>query len=208
MFADVPARVVVISGPSAGAGKGKVIQQLKELDPETLWQSTSMTTRSRRADDHHQYLFISKEEFAAAEAAGRMLEANGVTEGNRYGTPLEPILEHLRQGKTVILEIEINGARFVHQVLPDALFLYIKPSHGTIEDDLKVLRERLEKRGTNEEASIQRRLEQARRELEEAAQADFYNERIVNATGKSEEAAGRIFELVRAKYYVQGELGR
>jgi hypothetical protein len=51
-------------------------------------------------------------------------------------------------------------------------------------------------------------LEQARRELEEAAQADFYNERIVNATGKSEEAAGRIFELVRAKYYVQGELGR
>ena len=208
LFADVPNRVVVISGPSAGAGKGRVIQQLKELDPENLWQSASMTTRARRADDHHQYLFVTREEFDAAESEGKMLEANGVTEGNRYGTPLEPILAHLRQGKTVILEIEINGARFVHDVLPDALFLYIKPTDGKVEDDLEVLKERLEGRGTNDQASIQRRLEQARGELEAAAKADFYNERIINATGKSDEAAGRILELIQAKYYAHGEVSR
>jgi guanylate kinase len=206
-FADVPSRVVVISGPSAGAGKGKVIQQLKALDPENLWQSASMTTRARRADDHHQYLFVTREEFDAAEADGKMLEANGVTEGNRYGTPLQPILEHLRLGNTVILEIEINGARFVHQVLPEALYLYIKPSDGSIEDDLAVLKQRLEGRGTNDEASIQRRLGQARFELEAAAKADFYDERIINATGKSEAAAARILDLIRAKYYAHGKHG-
>ena len=201
IFSGLTDRLVVISGPSAGAGKGKVISELLEIASEPLWLSVSTTTRHPRPGEvlHHTYTFVDKDEFEQREAAGEFLEANGVTAGNRYGTPLAPILEHLRRGDVVLLEIEINGAHFVHEVAPGALFLFIKPTDGTLEEHIAELRRRIEKRGTEEPAVIDRRLEQAAHELQRAEELGIYDEWLVNATGRSEETAQRIHELIQER---------
>lgn len=199
-LADKPGHLVIISGPSAGAGKGKVISELLQLGGGRLWRSVSMTTRAPRADDQprHTYYFVTPELFAKTEAESGFLEANGVTEGQRYGTPIEPLLEHLRTGEVVILEIEIFGAKFVHELFPDAPSFFIKPTDGELEDDLIELRRRLIGRGTNDEKSIARRLEQAAKELREAEEFGFY-EWIINASGRSEEAAQQIYDRIRER---------
>lgn len=199
-FVGLPGQLVVISGPSAGAGKGKVIDEMLAFAGEKLWLSVSTTTREPRPGEvhHHKYTFMTKDEFEARERAGGFLEANGFTEGARYGTPLEPIIEHLRRGVTVLLEIEINGGEFVHQILPDSLCIFIKPTDGSDQDDVVELRRRLEHRGTNDLASIERRLEQAVRELDQARGLDFYTW-VVNATGKSEQAAKQIYDMVSSR---------
>jgi len=200
MFDGLAGRLVVISGPSAGAGKGKVIDELLGFSDEKLWLSVSTTTRQPRPGEvlHHKYTFVTTEEFGRREQAGEFLEANGLTEGARYGTPIAPILEHMRQGETVMTEIEVNGAEFVHRVLPDELFIFIKPTNGDVQEDLAELRRRIEKRGTNDEASIERRLAQAERELEQARGLGFYTW-VVNETGKSEEAARGIYDLILSR---------
>jgi guanylate kinase len=198
LFEGLPGKLVVISGPSAGAGKGKVIRDLLAMAGDEMWLSVSMTTRQVRADDviHHTYTFVNLEEFERAEAAGELLEANGVTEGNRYGTPLKPILERLADGQTVLLEIEVKGAQFVREVLPEVLCVFIKPTDGSIEDDIAELRRRLAKRGTSDAASTERRMKQAAEELKLARDLGFYDAWIVNATGRSEEAARQIYDLI------------
>lgn len=200
-FAGLSGRLVIISGPSAGAGKGKVIRDLLEIGGDSLWLSVSMTTRQVRSDDkiHHTYNFVSLEDFERVEAAGELLEANGITEGNRYGTPLQPILDHLAAGKTVLLEIEVNGAQYVKSVLPDTLCFFIKPTDGDQEADIAELRRRLAKRGTSDEASTERRMRQAAEEMELARELGFYDAWIVNATGRSQEAAQEIYDRIQER---------
>lgn len=199
-FEGLAGQLVVISGPSAGAGKGKVIDELLGFSEEKLWLSVSTTTRQPRPGEvlHHKYTFATAEEFNELEQAGEFLEANGLTEGARYGTPVAPILERLRRGETVLIEIEVNGAAFVHRVLPNGLFIFIKPTKGDLQADLAELRRRIEKRGTNDEASIERRLAQAERELAQARELGFYTW-VVNETGKSEEAAREIHDLIMSR---------
>lgn len=195
-------RLVVISGPSSGAGKGKVIDGLKAITNLRLWQSTSMTTRARRSTEthSHQYNFVSLAEFTALEDRNGFLEANGVTEGNRYGTPLAPVIEHLGLGEVVLLEIEVHGAKAVNSIVPDALFIFIKPTNGDLDDDIAELRRRIHVRGTEDEQSIKKRLVQARGELELAQEFGFYTW-VVNETGKSELAAQKIDQLVQARQH-------
>ncbi len=196
-FAKYPGQIVVVSGPSAGAGKGKVLDEMLEF-ADKVWLSVSTTTREPRPGEvhHHKYNFLTREQFDALEAEGGFLEANGLTEGARYGTPIGPIFEHLEAGDTVILEIEIHGGTFVHDLAPDGLYIFIKPTHGSLEDDIAELRHRIEGRGTNDAASIERRLEQAASELEQARELGFYTW-VVNEKGKSEDAAREIYELIQ-----------
>lgn len=199
-FAQFPGQLVVISGPSAGAGKGKVIDELLSVSQQKLWLSVSTTTRQPRPGEvlHHKYTFVTAEEFRELEEEGGFLEANGLTEGARYGTPLAPILERLAAGEVVLLEIEVNGATFVHDLLPEGLFIFIKPTPGDLKADLAELRRRLEKRGTNDAASIERRLVQAEGELARARELGFYTW-VVNETGKSMKAAQEIEDLIRGR---------
>jgi guanylate kinase len=171
-----------------------------EFADQKLWLSVSTTTRQPRPGDvlHHKYTFVSREIFEEQERNGHFLEANGLTEGARYGTPIEPIIEHMERGETVLTEIEVNGAQFVHQILPDELFIFIKPTNGDMADDLDELRRRIEKRGTEDAASIERRLAQAEGELEQARNLGFYTW-VVNETGKSEEAAHQIYDLITSR---------
>ena len=155
-------RVFVITGPS-GVGKGTLIRDLRERVPG-LELSVSATTRAPRAgeEDGRDYHFLTADEFAARADAGDFLE-HATFSGNRYGTLRSEIERVLDAGGSVVLEIEVQGARQVRAALPDeAVLLFIAPP------DPQALRERLAARGTDSEEEIERRLETAKQELEAA----------------------------------------
>jgi guanylate kinase len=166
----VPARLTVLSGPS-GVGKGSVVAVLRRLVPQ-VWVSVSCTTRAPRAGetDGIEYHFIDRPEFARMRAADELIESDEHF-GNWYGTPREPVLEHLEAGVPTLLEIDLEGARQVRASMPDTQFVFLAPP------SLDVLMHRLAGRGTESAAAIVARLDRAALEL--AAEEEF-DEVVVN----------------------------
>ncbi len=160
----------VITGPS-GVGKGTLIERLLERVPR-LELSISATTREPRPGeaDGREYHFLSPEEFRRRVEAGEFLEHASYS-GNHYGTLREEVERRLREGRSVVLEIEVQGARQVRDAMPEAILIFIAPP------DESVLRERLEGRGTDSQEAIEQRLRTA--EVELAARTEFPQE-IVN----------------------------
>ena len=155
----------MITGPS-GVGKGTLVSRLLERHPQ-IWLSISATTRAARPGevDGQHYRFLTREAFEAQVAAGGFLEWAEFA-GNLYGTPRQPVEEHLAAGRPVLLEIELEGARQVRRTFPAGYQLMIKPP------SFEELERRIRGRGTDAEAAIQRRLERARVELEAEAEFD------------------------------------
>ena len=162
-------KFIVISGPS-GVGKGTICNVLlKELN---AWFSVSMTTRDIREGeiDGVNYYFISKEEFRKRIDDGKLLEYN-IYNGNYYGTPKDKVLEKMNEGRDVFLEIDVNGARNIKKIFPDALLIYIAPP--SIEE----LRNRLINRGTEDIEVIKKRLKIADDEMK---QVEIYDYVVIN----------------------------
>jgi guanylate kinase len=178
------ARLTVLSGPS-GVGKGTVVAELRRLVPH-VWVSVSATTRAPRPgeQDGREYYFVDRDTFAAMVAAGEFLE-NDEHFGNRYGTPRQPVLDHLADGVPTLLEIDLSGARQVRAQLPRAHFVFLAPP--SVEE----LVHRLSGRGTESPADLADRL--ARAQLEMAAAAEF-DATVVN--DDVTRAAERIAELL------------
>lgn len=182
------ARVFVITGPS-GVGKGTLIRGLRWRVPG-LELSVSATTRDPRQgeEDSVDYHFLSGEDFAERAEAGDFLE-HATFSGNRYGTLRSEIERTLEAGSSVVLEIEVQGARQVRAAMgEEAVLIFIAPP------DPAVLRERLSGRGTDSEEAIERRLETAKQELE--AKQEFKHV-VVNE--HLEDAAGELEEIVRGE---------
>lgn len=162
-------RFIVLSGPS-GVGKGTICSRL--INDLNAWYSVSMTTRSMREGeiDGVNYYFVSREEFEKRIEDGQFLEYN-IYNGNYYGTPKDKIIEKMEQGINVFSEIDVNGAFNIKKIFSDALLIYIAPP------SMESLRERLIGRGTEDEETIQKRLNIA---SEEMKKIDFYDFVVVN----------------------------
>lgn len=158
-------RVFVITGPTA-VGKGTVMKQLIARFP-SVWLSISATTRDPRPGEINgvDYYFVSEQRFDQLVESGAMLEWALVHGLHRYGTPREPVEQAVRQGKTVVLELDLAGARQVRVSMPEAVHIFIAPPSW------EELVHRLVGRGTESAAEQARRLATARVEL--AAESEF-----------------------------------
>ena len=162
--------LLVVSGPS-GVGKGTVCQSFLNAHPEVFF-SVSATTRKMREIDQEgvTYYFKTKEEFERMVAADEFLEWATFCE-NSYGTPKKPVLDRLENGVSVLLEIDVQGALQVKKNDPEAVLVFILPP------SLSTLEERLRNRGTENEDTIRIRMQQYRREFE---QATAYQYLVIN----------------------------
>ncbi len=159
-------QLIVLTGPS-GVGKGTLVQLLLERHPE-YFLSISATTRSPRAGEEEgkSYYFLEKEQFQAWIGEEKLLEWAEYA-GNYYGTPRQPVEDQIAQGKTVLLEIEVVGARQIQQTFPSARRIFILPP------SVEILETRLRGRGSDSETAIAKRLAQAQQELAAAPEFDY-----------------------------------
>ena len=158
-------KLLVVSGPS-GVGKSTITNRLRA--DERFWISVSVTTRLMRTGevDGIDYIFVGEDKF------NQMIKDNDFLEwadfaGSKYGTPKKAVEEALQDGKNVILEIELNGARQVRKNSKNAILIFIEPPSW------EELTARLINRGTESEQSTQARLDRAKEELSAAAEFDY-----------------------------------
>ena len=185
----------VITGPS-GAGKGTVLKKvIQSLDG--LYFSVSATTRKPREGevDGVHYHFLTRERFEELIEKDRFLEYAQYA-GNYYGTPLDPVEEHLEQGHDVILEIELQGALQVKKRLPKAVLVFIAPP------SFEELESRLRGRGTETDEVIRNRLAIAR---QECANMDEFRFIVVN--DEVDDAAERLRAIMLSCRCLRENLG-
>ncbi len=178
-------RLVVLAGPTA-VGKGTVSRYIREHYPNVLL-SISATTRTPRPGeiDGEHYYFVSDAQFDEMIARGEFLEWATVHNASRYGTPRPPIDAALAAGKSVLLEIDLQGARAVRREMPEALLVFLLPPSW------EELVRRLVGRGTEDAAEQARRLETAKVEMR--AQDEF-DVKVVNR--EVGQAAAEVVELL------------
>ena len=159
-------RLFVVTGPS-GAGKGTLIRKLVESRPD-LAVAVSATTRALRPGekDGREYHFLAADEFQRRLDAGEFLEHVDYISGHRYGTLREEVDRILASGRSVVLELETQGAKEVQASVPDAVTVFVEPP------SFAELERRLRERATESAGEIGERLELARRQAGEAGDFD------------------------------------
>ncbi len=181
--------LLVVSGPS-GAGKGTICKVLMNRNND-LKLSVSATTRQPRNGEieGENYYFLTHEKFNDMISKNEFLEY-AQTYSNFYGTPKGPVMESLEKDQDVVLEIEMQGARQVKQIYPEAILIFVLPP------SLNELESRLSSRGTETKEQMQERLSCA---FEEIKQIKDYNYFIFNETNREVEAAIEIENIISAE---------
>jgi len=178
-------KIFIISGPS-GSGKTTLYRKLlqsRHLKGKIV-KAISVTTRQKREGEVHgrDYYFVSKKSFLDKQKKGRFLEFEKVF-GNMYGTPKSAVLKHLKTGKSVILCIDVKGAKTVRSKIDGAVTIFIKTK------TLSELKKRLKNRGSENQAKLALRLITAKAELKEAPSYSYIliNDMVLTALRRLEQ---------------------
>lgn len=156
----------IISGPS-GSGKDTVLKEVFKLLPDVAFSISTITRPMRPGEvEGEKYNFVSKEKFLSMLENDELLEFNEYV-GNFYGTPRKPVEQALLNGQDMLLEVDVNGAFKVKNKMPEAVSIFIMPPSFT------ELKRRLSSRGTDDEAVINKRMNEALREIENAVNYDY-----------------------------------
>jgi guanylate kinase len=179
--------VFIISAPS-GSGKSTLVHRLLATDPSLLF-SVSYTTRPPRLTETPgvDYNFISRKDFDARLARGEFLEY-AEKWGNYYGTNRETFESATHQGKDLVLDIDVQGARQLRVAIPQAISIFVLPPSR------EVMEQRLRSRSEDSEEVIQRRLRGAKEEVQNYTHYDFV---LINRD--IEEASARLGSIVEAE---------
>ena len=173
----------VITG-SSGTGKTTLLKKAFEVLPDVEFSVSATTRAPRRGEvDNVDYRFLDVEAFLALRDAGELLEWAEVY-GNFYGTPRKPVEQTLQQGRSILLEIDVQGARQIKQSHPEAVLVFVLPP------SLDVIEERLRGRSTDDEAIIARRVSEAMVQISACGEFDYL---VVN--GNLDEAH-KVFQSV------------
>ncbi len=180
--------LLVISGPS-GVGKTTIVHRMLEACDGTF--SISATTRpmTKHETNGVDYLFMDEAAFQTLINADRFLEYAQVFGRSSYGTPREPVEDHLGKGRLVVLDIDVQGAVQVREAMPNMLGIFILPPS---EDELL---HRLRTRGREDEATIERRFAEARTEIKTARGSTAYDHFVVN--DDLDQATQDVIEIVQ-----------
>ncbi len=180
--------IIVVSGPS-GVGKDMLLERMEELHSGLNFHfvvtATTREPRSGEADgvNHH---FLSRDQFQNMIRNDELLEWAEVYE-NYYGVPKAQVSDALAEGKHVLVRVDVQGAARIRTLVPEALFIFVLPP------DKDTLRRRLIDRGENSAESIERRLEAADGDIDQAAQFD---EQLVNHDGRLDEIVVELVEII------------
>lgn len=171
--------LVVLSGPS-GVGKDAILTEFQRICPN-VQRCVTATTRPRRdsEQDGVDYYFLSEEEFRRRIEENQFLEFAEV-HGYLYGTPRESVEQALAQGRDIVLKIDVQGGIAVKRAISDAVMVFVVPP------SMEELERRLRSRNTDSDAAIERRLANARRELERIGEYDYLieNDSVAHAAEK------------------------
>ncbi|HEY5488882.1 MAG TPA: guanylate kinase [Candidatus Limnocylindrales bacterium] len=188
------AMIVIISGPS-GVGKDTILRCLRQeaSDPPRHYVVTYKTRLPRPNEvEGIDYQFITTDEFEKLLAKGRLLES-ALVHGDWSGTPRDQVVEALTSGRDAILKIDVQGAEAIHDIVPDALRIFVAPP------DEAQLEARLRGRGTETPEELARRNADAEEELRRRAEFDYV---VVNENNKADRTAEQIDEIIRHEHHL------
>ncbi len=179
--------LIVVSGPS-GAGKGSICRQLLNTVSE-IKLSVSVTTRNPRSGEveGENYYFVEKKDFEKLIEKDDLLEYAKVYD-NYYGTPRKYVIDHIQQGKDVLLEIDIQGALQIKERYPEGIFVFILPP------SMQELKRRIIHRGSETEASLEKRFQSAFEEINYVKKYDYC---VVN--DHLDQAVERVKAIIKAE---------
>ena len=194
-MSDDPAKhinpiVVVISGPS-GVGKDVMIERMIESDRIGFHFTVTATTRDPRPGEvdginHH---FVTVDDFVNLISADNLLEWAQVY-GNYYGVPKQQVREALTNGNHVIIRVDVQGAKRLREIIPEALMIFIIPP------SVDVLKSHLEKRGVDTETEMTQRLEAASEEISQASLFDFT---VTNEEDRLDDTVNQVVGIIESE---------
>ena len=182
--------VVVISGPS-GVGKDVMIERMIESGRVGFHFTVSATTREARPGEVEgvNHYFVSVDAFVNLIASDDLLEW-AMVYGNYYGVPKQQLREALSAGKHVIVRVDVQGAKRITEIIPQALLIFIVPP------SLEVLRSHLENRGVDSEEEMKKRLAAASEEINQASLFDYT---VTNEENKLDETVEKVVEIIETE---------
>lgn len=184
-------RIFVISGPS-GVGKDSVIEQMRQTLPD-LHYAVTATTRPRRPGeiDGVHYYFLAEEEFKSQVAAGEFLEHANVY-GNLYGVPKQRVRSAINSGRSVVIKVDVQGARSIREMVPGAVLIFLAPP------DMAELLQRMRTRKSDDFEVLMRRLTTATHELTAAWDFDYA---VFNESDRLHDTVDSIATIISAEQY-------